>query len=140
MPWLADGEHAKPVRPAPQPPALSPERVVPLSTAPGLTEIHPGQVDSTAKLFEDSARELAELIDQGRFNLQMQPMANDEVSRRAAEGFTKAAFDGPASHIGALERYRDWLQGIADGIRTSAERYRQTEAGSADGLRRIEGV
>jgi uncharacterized protein YukE len=139
MPLRADGEHAKPAQPTPPPPAQPPERVVPLTTPPSLMEIHPDQVESTAKLFEDSAKDLSELIREGHAKLRMQPMASDEVSRRAADGFTKAAFDGPTSHIGALEAYRQWLQQIADGIRASAVQYRQNEEAAAEGMRGIAG-
>src|SRR6266487_3545613 len=128
MPWRVDGEHAKPTQPAPPPsPAGPPERVVPLGTPSGLMEIHPDQVEAIARLFEESVDDLATLISDGRVKLRMQPMANDEVSKRAAEGFTKAGLDGSDSHIAALEGYRTWLKSIADGIRASAERYRQTE-------------
>jgi hypothetical protein len=142
MPLQADGEHAKPAQPPPPPPppVQPPERVVPLSTLPGLTEIHSDQVEATATLFEDSVKKLNDLIDDGQVKLRMQPMANDEISSRAAEGFTKAAFDGPTSHIGALTQYRDWLQGIADGIRASAERYKLSDEGNAGAMRRIDGV
>src|SRR5687768_11191975 len=125
MPRLVDGEHAKPVQPAPPPPAEPPERVVPLSTQPGLTEIRPEQVETAAKLFEESAKRLGDLIREGEFKLQMQPMANDDVSKHAAQGFIKAAFEGPASHMGALRGYRDWLVNIAEGIRASAARYHE---------------
>ena|SRR6266487_3424840 len=136
MPWRVDGEHAKPTQPAPPPsPAGPPERVVPLNTPSGLMEIHPDQVEATAKLFEDSIADLDELTREGRLKLQMAPMANDEVSKRAAQEFTKAGLDGPTSHIGALEGYRAWLKGIAEGIRTSAAQYRQTEQTNTSGLR-----
>jgi len=138
MPWLADGEHTKPAQPAPPPPPASqPERVVPIGTPPGLMEIHPDQVEAAAKPFEDSVKDLRDLIRDGRAKLQMRPMANDEVSKRAAAAFTKAGLEGPNSHIVALEAYRDWLQGIADGIRASAARYRQAEGINADGIRGI---
>jgi hypothetical protein len=138
MPWRVDGEHAKPAQPAPPPPpAAPPERVVPLNTPSGLMEIHPDQVGATVKLFEDSADDLAALITDGRVKLRMRPMANDEVSKRAAEGFTRAGVDGPDSHIAALEGYKTWLQSIADGIRASAEKYRQTEQGNTHGMEGI---
>jgi hypothetical protein len=95
-------------------------------------QIHPDQVEATAKLFEDSADDLATLITDARVKLRMQPMANDEVSRRAAEGFTNAGLNGPGSHIAALEGYQAWLRSIADGIRASAENYRRTEAVNAE--------
>lgn len=141
MPLRADGEHAKPAQPTPPaPPAQPLERVVPLNTPAGLIEIHPDQVEATAKLFEDSVNDLSRLILDGTAKLQMQPMANDEVSKRAADAFTKAGVDGSGSHIGALTAYRDWLQGIANEIRVSAARYRQTESGNTAGLRGVEGV
>jgi hypothetical protein len=128
MPRLVDGEPTKPVQPVPVPSAQLSERVVPLSTAPSLTEIHPDQVESVVRLFEDSARDLTSLIRSGVRHMQMLPMGKDDVSKQAAEGFDKAAFDGPASYMGALQAYRDWLRDIAEGIRVSAARYRQADA------------
>jgi hypothetical protein len=107
---------------------------------PGLSEIRPDQVDKVAQLFEDSVEDLARLIHDGRDQLRMRPMAKDEVSLRAAEGFTQAGLTGPASHVGALELYRDRLRDIADAIRAGAAEYRRTETGNADGMRRIQGV
>ncbi|CAM4202885.1 PE domain-containing protein [Kibdelosporangium persicum] len=104
---------------------------------PGLSEIRPDQVDKVGKLFEDSVEDLTRLVRDGRHQLRMRPMAGDEVSLRAAEGFTQA---GLASHVGALEQYRDRLRDIADGIRAGVAEYRRTETGNAEGMRRTEGV
>jgi len=107
---------------------------------PGLSEIRPDQVDRAVKLFEDSVEDLTRLIRDGRTKLRMRPMGKDEVSLRAADGFTEAGLGGPASHTGALEQYRDRLRDIADGIRAGTAQYRRTETSNADGMRRIQGV
>ena len=123
MPLPADGDNVKPVQSSPQvTPSTDPERTVSLDTAPSLL-VEPDQVEAVAALFESNASKLTELISDGRNSLQMPPMAHDEVSKDAATGFTAAGM----AHLDAVTGYRDWLQGIADGLRASAARYRSSE-------------
>lgn len=139
MPLQRDEGYSEPPQPAPATPPPPPDRTVPLGTEPGLTEIHTDQVETAAKLFEDSAKDLAKLLNDAQRRLRMTPMASDEVSCRAATEFTKAGIEGPNSHVAAMTAYQYWLQDIAAGIRASAARYRLTDEAKAAEMRRLAG-
>ncbi|WP_132125747.1 hypothetical protein [Actinocrispum wychmicini] len=88
-------------------------------------------MEAAAKLFEDSADAVNDLIRGGREHLRMQPMADDDVSKRAARSFTDAGVEGPESHVAALTGYQKWLLLIAFNIRASAAQYWRTDNDTA---------
>lgn len=93
------------------------------------------QVEETARLFEDNVNRLTDLIGKGEHDLQMRPLADDEVSEEGAAGFTAAG----QVYRDAVTGYRDWLRTIAIDLRSSAAKYRSSDGGSAGNLRGVAG-
>jgi uncharacterized protein YukE len=134
MPLLPDGKSVTAsVSPQVAPPT-GPQRIVPLDTPPSL-QVQFDQVDSVARLFEENALKLSDLVTRGQEVLEMRPMADDDVSISAAEGFTAAG----RTHLAAIMGYRDWLEGIARSLRTSAAQYQSTDNNSAGTFRGVAG-
>jgi PE family len=134
MPMLPDGENVGVRHPVPPEDHSENPHPVPLNATLDL-QVELDQVDEVARIFEDNAARLDELSRQGQIDLQMRPMAEDEVSVDGATGFTEAG----KVHLEAIRKYQKWLLAIAGDLRASAAKYRSSEAAVAGDLRGVSG-
>lgn len=96
--------------------------------------VYPDQVGEAISIFTDAANKIAGLLQDGQYSLLMSPMADDEVSQDAADGFTSAGTEGQTSHIAAMLGYQRWLEDIARKLQISSDQYRISEQARTAGM------
>lgn len=101
----------------------------------GKLTIDPDRVEVFVRYMEQARNKLADIEEQGRRLLDVEPPGDDPFSPQAVEAIKRTAGEEPGGHLYANRRAQRVFQAVIDNTKASLAAYREQEARGTETFR-----